>query len=123
MKQQINFRASKITKDQIDALIVKTGMNLPEIVSIAIDRMFREETMNIHTANFAMTVTNALDERGNSIELVSVADFDSACAIVRGMGAKHIEVNGKRVYSAVRNGEMYIIDRTEPADSMALFEK
>jgi hypothetical protein len=46
MKQQINFRASGLTAQQLSKLIQLTGMNQTEVVSVAIDRMFREETMS-----------------------------------------------------------------------------
>jgi hypothetical protein len=43
MKSQINIRASQLTRRQLEELIENTGMTQTEIVSTAIDRMYREE--------------------------------------------------------------------------------
>lgn len=45
-KQQINFRASKLTIDQIEQLTRHTGMTQTEVISTAIDRMAREIEMS-----------------------------------------------------------------------------
>ena len=43
----MNARISKLTANQLAALVSKTGMNQTEIISVAIDRMFNKEiTMN-----------------------------------------------------------------------------
>lgn len=63
MKQQISLRISNLTKTQIDDLGQSTGMNQTEIVSVAIDRMFREETMK-----YTVTVNK------NGIEISSIPD-------------------------------------------------
>ena len=43
MKQQMNARISKLTAEQLAALVTKTGMNQAEVISVAIDRMFNKE--------------------------------------------------------------------------------
>lgn len=43
-KKQVNIRASKLTVEQITVLADQTGMSITELVSTAIDRMYREET-------------------------------------------------------------------------------
>ena len=42
-KKQISIRISDITAKHIAALAEKTGMTQTEIISVAIDRMYREE--------------------------------------------------------------------------------
>lgn len=46
MKGQINFRASSLTRAQIEKLAEVTGLNQTGIIAIAIDRMAREEMMS-----------------------------------------------------------------------------
>lgn len=46
MKQQINFRASDLTIRQLAQLQNLTGMSQTELISTAVDRMYREEKMN-----------------------------------------------------------------------------
>lgn len=46
MKQQINFRASDLTIRQLAQLQNLTGMSQTELISTAVDRMYREENMN-----------------------------------------------------------------------------
>jgi len=49
-KRQINFRASEHTANQLAELVTRTGMTQTEVVSVAIDRFFREEiTMTANT--------------------------------------------------------------------------
>jgi len=43
VKRQINIRISGLTINQIEQLISNTGMTKTEIISLAIDRMYREE--------------------------------------------------------------------------------
>lgn len=43
MKSLTSIRMPKITDDQIEALKGKTGLNQSEIITTAIDRMYREE--------------------------------------------------------------------------------
>ena len=43
MKQQMNARISKLTAEQLAALVSKTGMNQTEVISVAIDRMHNKE--------------------------------------------------------------------------------
>lgn len=43
MKQQINFRASDLTAEQIAKLTQQTGMLQTEVIAVAIDRMYQEE--------------------------------------------------------------------------------
>ena len=47
MKKQKSIRMSKLTDRQLSALIEETGMSQTELISTAIDRMFREEKMNM----------------------------------------------------------------------------
>lgn len=42
-RQQINLRIGDLTASQIDALIEQTGMTKTQVVTVAIDRMHREE--------------------------------------------------------------------------------
>ena len=49
MKQQINFRASDLTIRQLAQLQNLTGMSQTELISTAVDRMYREEKMNTTT--------------------------------------------------------------------------
>lgn len=62
MKQQVNFRASELTSRQLGELVSLTGMNQTEVIAIAIDRMYQEETketdaMNTKTAKRTITIT------------------------------------------------------------------
>jgi capsular polysaccharide biosynthesis protein len=51
-KTQVNFRASAHTSHQLDELVKKTGMNQTEVIAVAIDRMYQEETkMKTRTMN------------------------------------------------------------------------
>lgn len=43
-KKTINFRVSYLTEKKLVELSLRTGMLKTEILSIAIDRMYREET-------------------------------------------------------------------------------
>ena len=43
MENQLNIRVSKLTENQIDQLVSITGMSQTELVSNAIDRMYRQE--------------------------------------------------------------------------------
>jgi len=43
MKKQINFRAAESTFAKIEELVSATGMSKTELISQAIDRMYREE--------------------------------------------------------------------------------
>ena len=42
-KQPTSFRLGEMTRQQLDALVKVTGMNRVETISLAIDRMYREE--------------------------------------------------------------------------------
>lgn len=54
-KTQINFRASPMTRDQLDYLVKITGLNLTEVVTVAIDRM---ATTNKETVMKKVSIDN-----------------------------------------------------------------
>lgn len=77
--------------------------------------------MNIKSANFVMTIigqTNGLDQ-------VSRSDYETACAVCRGMGAKTIFVNGKEVSMAIggSNDKMILTYVDKDFDPLSLFRK
>ena len=65
MKQQINFRASDLTVRQVAELISATGMSQTELISTAIDRMYREE-INLNTV---------INQHGKSIDFAAAVNL------------------------------------------------
>jgi len=54
MKTQIHIRASKLTVNQIEKLLEKTGMTQTELISTAIDRLYTQEiTMNTYYLTYS----------------------------------------------------------------------
>lgn len=43
MKKQVNIRMAPSTKSKLEKLIATTGMLQTEVISVAIDRMYKEE--------------------------------------------------------------------------------
>ena len=50
MKQQINIRASQATANKLQRLTKMTNMTQTEVISIAVERMYKEEKMSVDIA-------------------------------------------------------------------------
>ena len=64
MKKQINIRASALTHQQITKLKTRTGMSTTELISVAVDRMARQEALmsdRIDTNDLAQAIRFALE--------------------------------------------------------------
>ena len=86
-KKQLNMRASDLTIDQVTALTEKTGMTQTEILSTAIDRMYREEIKMKYTVTAkdrnmqVVAMSEVLGELSAKIEAETFAEQYPNCQI------------------------------------------
>lgn len=83
MKSQINIRASVLTTRQLERLTEVLGTSITETVSIAIDRMYQQETQTMKT------YTN-IDERYGEQTQATIADYQAL-----NPDGKFVEMNGE----------------------------
>ncbi len=58
-KRQLNLRVSDITRRQLDQLIIRLGTSITETITIAIDRLYQQETQTMTRPTYDETLKMA----------------------------------------------------------------
>ena len=121
MKQQVNFRAAKLTASQLATLVNKTGMNQTEVISVAIDRMYNKE--------IEMTPVTIPQKMSGTGTIHDLASYQFERDIEFGEDDKYAIVlaayygNGNMYYTAKDAAEAVEISKRESEYSHAIIDR